>query len=155
MLSLSVNRPFYNGLSALALPKRREAVTLPEVKDVEPIAPCCTTHLARFRLNMRDQRGGLREAYVLHLTSCSQKGKASHIGVTKREPTCALPDSVVNLHNQTPTDAPVLGRVSRWVRGQGCPIRSTNHHNYVHVDSRGDESAQTKCALNAHRYGNT
>jgi hypothetical protein len=33
MVSLSVNRPFYSELSALVQPKRKEAVTLLEVKD--------------------------------------------------------------------------------------------------------------------------
>ena len=41
---------------------------------------------------------------------------------------CAGLVSKWSLHHQTPKDAPVLGRVSRWVRGRRCPIRSTNHH---------------------------
>jgi len=43
---------------------------------------CCTTRLARFRLNTRNQRGDLGKVYALHLTPCSQKGEQSHTGVT-------------------------------------------------------------------------
>src|SRR6266566_360845 len=49
------------------------------------VAQLRTAHRPRFPVTTEAFSGGLLPVYALHLTSCSQNGRQSHIEVTKRD----------------------------------------------------------------------